>query len=261
MIEQLKANPEIEQFLQIDNYYNTFALIGLTNEASVYYVYRNDNGEINAVLSATFPHVQFFASCKLPSPINYEFIELFKLLKDQQYLTGVCSRFSWKQLQTSNKSEVLKLKQASYFAAMTTFDQLVNTNLNIEVLTAKDAYEYHCALFTSFEQLPYEIEHFNSDKYCTNTQYFIRINEQIVAGGMIAPNSGENSMIIGIFTIPEYRRLGLASAIVSHLCMIIRNRNSIPVLLYSSREAALVYHKLGFKQIGKYNDYLTFNLI
>ena len=72
----------------------------------------------------------------------------------------------------------------------------------------------------------------------------------------VAGTAAENSMsamVVSVATLPGYRKMGYASALVTRLCQdCLKEGMKFLCLFYSNPEAGHIYRKLGFKEIGQY---------
>ena len=59
-------------------------------------------------------------------------------------------------------------------------------------------------------------------------------------------------MVVSVATRKDYRRQGLMTQVLSKLCQDLLNEQKTLCLFYDNPEAGAVYHKLGFKTIGKW---------
>jgi len=79
------------------------------------------------------------------------------------------------------------------------------------------------------------------------------INNEIVSGASSSAESNELSMLIGVFTIEEYRRKGYAQKCVYSLCKRLIAEKKCVCLFYDNPNAAKMYKKIGFEDIGFYS--------
>ncbi len=83
--------------------------------------------------------------------------------------------------------------------------------------------------------------------------YYIENKEKEIIS--IAQTTAENSksaMIVGVATRKEYREQGHMSKCLSKLCNDLIDEGKSLCLFYDNPKAGRVYHKLGFKEIGKW---------
>ena len=83
--------------------------------------------------------------------------------------------------------------------------------------------------------------------------YFIENEkkEVICTAQTVAENS-KSAMVVSVATRKDYRRQGLMTQVLSKLCQDLLNEQKTLCLFYDNPEAGAVYHKLGFKRIGKW---------
>ncbi|MCR8966836.1 GNAT family N-acetyltransferase [Mycoplasma zalophidermidis] len=73
---------------------------------------------------------------------------------------------------------------------------------------------------------------------------------KVISCATIAINASNKSVIGGVYTLPEFRQLGLASIVVAALSNWILNRGNQPILFYHNPKAGKIYHSLGYEDIG-----------
>lgn len=79
---------------------------------------------------------------------------------------------------------------------------------------------------------------------------FIKQAGKMIAQANSTAETNDAAMIGGVATDPQYRRLGLATALVSSLCNELLTEGKQPCLFFSNDEAGRIYMKLGFKKIA-----------
>ncbi|WP_379151774.1 GNAT family N-acetyltransferase [Paenibacillus sp. sgz5001063] len=84
----------------------------------------------------------------------------------------------------------------------------------------------------------------------TGRTYYIEQNGQVIATASTSAESSMSAMIVAVATHPAYRGQGLASQVVARLCTDIKAEGITPCLFYDNPQAGLIYHKLGFQDIG-----------
>ena len=62
-------------------------------------------------------------------------------------------------------------------------------------------------------------------------------------------------MIVGVGTHPNYRNQGYATKCIVKICKELLDEQKIPCLFYDNEEAAKIYKKLGFQELGKWIIY------
>lgn len=263
MIRREKANEDIYNYLQKDKFNNTFAINSLLVATNEYEVYRDENNEVKAVLSLMFPYFQFFTTSILPLNVREHYIRTFRKLKKFKFVDGTCTRFSWEQLQAPLTAEVLNFNSGNYLAMMPDTNNLVASDFEISVLTPADALEYKLIIAEVFSSKSVDPATFDPEAFCTGGEYFIKLDGKIVCGGIIAQNNikSECKPVVSVFTHPDYRQRGLATAVVSHICQQIFDKGAIPILFYSNPKAASVYKKIGFVDVNERNDYCIIKFV
>lgn len=106
-----------------------------------------------------------------------------------------------------------------------------------------------------------QIEEFHSvplertiKKIETNTGriYYIEENDSMVSVSQTTAENRYSAMIVGVATLPGYRKKGYMSMCLSKLCIDCLEDEKTLCLFYDNPKAGSVYHKLGFKTIGKW---------
>ncbi len=121
------------------------------------------------------------------------------------------------------------------------------SNIEIRKLDLNDKLDYE--MFVKFLKTYFNIgeEHV---KYFKNDKIYVAVyNESIISIARISLILPEVCLIVGVFTVPEYRRRGLAGAVLSVLCENALNLDIIPFLLveYNNDPAINLYKKIGFR--------------
>ncbi|MNC24284.1 putative acetyltransferase [compost metagenome] len=84
----------------------------------------------------------------------------------------------------------------------------------------------------------------------TGRTYYMERDGQVIATASSSAESSMSAMIIAVATHPAYRGQGLASQLVARLSADLINEGRTPCLFYDNPQAALIYHKLGYQDIG-----------
>ncbi len=82
--------------------------------------------------------------------------------------------------------------------------------------------------------------------------YGCKVDGKLVSGARSSAESQKAAMIIGVYTLEEYRRNGYGFATVARLCQDFIDQNKSVCLFFSNPDAAKMYHKLGFVDYGDY---------
>ena len=88
-----------------------------------------------------------------------------------------------------------------------------------------------------------------------NFHFIIKENNRVVANANTSAMSSVSAMIGGVFTLPECRNKGYATAVVGRLCSFLLEHKITPILFFENPKAASIYHRLGFKDFGKWFMY------
>jgi len=113
---------------------------------------------------------------------------------------------------------------------------------------------YSVPEFARFYHSPKEIERGVRRRIEMGTcRYFVLKREgRIVSQAYTTIESSQYATIGGVVTLPEYRKQGLASLVVSCICRNLIKDKKIPNLFYNNEEAGRVYERLGFVHAGEY---------
>lgn len=77
---------------------------------------------------------------------------------------------------------------------------------------------------------------------------------RIVATAQTAAENSRSAMIVGVATLPEFRKSGYASTVVKQLCMdCLDDGKEFICLFYDNPEAGKIYNRIGFKELGIYS--------
>jgi predicted GNAT family acetyltransferase len=77
----------------------------------------------------------------------------------------------------------------------------------------------------------------------------VKADGSIISHGNTTAETSVSAMIGGVFTLPEYRRKGYASTIVSALCHVLIKKGKSACLFYDNPESERLFQKLGFETI------------
>ncbi|OAB48906.1 GNAT family N-acetyltransferase [Mycoplasmopsis gallinarum] len=84
-----------------------------------------------------------------------------------------------------------------------------------------------------------------------SNNYFIEINNQVVAHASVAAKTDQAEMIGGVYCLKEFRNNGYATQVTVALLNEIIDRNKTPILFFHNPKAGLIYNKIGFENFGK----------
>ncbi len=80
---------------------------------------------------------------------------------------------------------------------------------------------------------------------------FIKDKGKIISTALATAICGDNGIISGVFTLPEYRNKGYASKCVNALLCELKSKNISNTLLWCEKERVRFYNNLGFTVIGE----------
>lgn len=86
----------------------------------------------------------------------------------------------------------------------------------------------------------------------TGRTVFVRQGSEAVSCASSAAENSRSAMIIGVCTSKAYRHQGLATACMTHLCRELLDQGKVLCLFYENPEAARIYKRLGFSDIGRW---------
>lgn len=151
-------------------------------------------------------------------------------------------------------------KRDMYFCQLLNTSKLIEDTSEVEIAESIDAMEialayeqieefsgvYSSGLDSRYKQIASRI------KTKEGVHMFIKKDGKIVSHGNTSAETSVSAIVGGILTIPEYRKRGLASEMVSALCRNLYLRGKAACLLFDNPEAGEIYHKLGFQNIDKW---------
>ncbi|WP_027120922.1 GNAT family N-acetyltransferase [Mycoplasmopsis lipofaciens] len=76
-------------------------------------------------------------------------------------------------------------------------------------------------------------------------------DNEVIAHAKLHASTKDAGMIGGVFCINKYRRKGYATQVTGALCNYIIDMNIKPILFFDNPNAAKMYYKIGFEDIGK----------
>jgi predicted GNAT family acetyltransferase len=93
------------------------------------------------------------------------------------------------------------------------------------------------------------------EKGISRTFYVEDEKGQMISAASTAAENSMSAMIVGVCTLPEHRRKGLASLCMTVLCQELVNEKRTPCLFYDNPSAGKIYKRLGFHDFGLWNMY------
>ncbi|NLC96386.1 MAG: GNAT family N-acetyltransferase [Erysipelotrichaceae bacterium] len=241
-----KDRDRILHFLQFNKTMNLFAIEDIINckiDSKNLQVYLDREEKFNIVYTLYYDHLVI--SGKKDSKIDLDFIKKLDTkgligdyagddelicgnIIDGYYLQKAYLLSLDKLLEEVDTSEVVKGEDRD-------IDQLVESE--IKVFKNKinvDAYK---------------------DEIRNNSKRFhiIKKDGKIISAASTSAESTYSAMIVGVFTLEEYRNNGYAKKVVISLCKELINENKTCCLFFDNPIAGNMYRKIGFKDAGIYS--------
>lgn len=187
---------------------------------------------------------------------NYDFSELLKIYYNDKSKTKMISGKEVIINNVTNEINYIK-KMDDFFCELKDSDKLT-TNFKYQVQSARieDAEEIYHLLsnIEEFDSLPRSVERIKKKiSEGISKLYYIRLNGEIVTVVQTTADNKYSTMVVGVATKKEYRGQGLMSECLSKLCMDVLNDGKTLCLFYDNPKAGRIYHRLGFKTIGKWS--------
>ena len=82
--------------------------------------------------------------------------------------------------------------------------------------------------------------------------YVVRENGKIISMAQSTAECRFAGMIVGVATLPGFRRRGFASACMARLCRAMAAEGKGACLFYDNPEAGSIYRRIGFEDIGRW---------
>jgi uncharacterized protein len=171
------------------------------------------------------------------------------------YLSGkseIVSRFEpFNELQLGKKQE-------TFFAECCSPAHLLETNLDIKKADLEDI-DQILSLRRSIEEFQIRDDAremlLTSMKSKTARSYYTEENGLMTACVSTTAENSISAMVVGVCTRKEYRKKGLATAIMQKLFKDVLEEGKVLCLFYDNPDAGRIYKRLGFKDIGKWTMY------
>jgi len=161
----------------------------------------------------------------------------------------------------SKLSPHLKLKSKDprvlYYAKCETSESLnvIPSNIVLEKAQPNDAK----AIIAQMKAIPefaegnYSVEHKrNSLEKGVARAYYIKEDGVIISSASSTAENSQSAMIVGVGTLPEHQKKGLASYCMSKLCGELLAEGKMLCLFYDNPAAGSIYKRIGFVDIGKW---------
>ncbi|MEH7177738.1 GNAT family N-acetyltransferase [Neobacillus vireti] len=212
----------------------------------------NKQGEIKAVLLRFYQ--SFIPYAKDEFDVD-SFVSIITSFPQPRLLSGkteIVEKFEpYKELQLGKKQE-------TFFAECKNIEYLEKTNIEIKKADIVDV-DQILSLRKSIDEFQIRDDAqeilLTSMQSNTSRSYFTEENGTMTACVSTTAENSFSAMIVGVCTRKEYRRKGLATAIMHKLFRDVLNEGKLLCLFYDNPEAGRIYKRLGFKDIGKWTMY------
>jgi uncharacterized protein len=149
-------------------------------------------------------------------------------------------------------------KQVTYFAECTTNSYLEETEHDIFTAGPEDVdriIELRASIDEFFPNPNARGIFLQSLEAGTGRTYYIEMDGKMAASAATAAENSKSAMIVGVCTHKEYRRKGLATAVMQKLFKDVMDEGKLLCLFYDNPEAGRIYKRLGFTDIGMWTMY------
>lgn len=261
MVRQLfdKDNTEVMEFLQIEPEFNIF-IIGDIEQFGYVCDFQTiwgefEGDELKAVLLQYRNNIVYYSEEKRSIDPFKKVLETYKF----DILNG--------------KKEVIEVFEEylsgwdikdMYFASLKDFKK---EDIDTSEVSILDTYELHVeeynmlATIEEFGVGRESVEEYAKHQYeisqkGARTSYYMRKDDKIVSVASVVAENSINGMIIGVATLKEYRKQGLASVVMNELCDdYLNGKGKSLCLFFDNLKAGKIYHRLGFVDVGTYRMY------
>ncbi|GAM13964.1 GNAT family N-acetyltransferase [Mesobacillus selenatarsenatis] len=260
MIKKLKAsdNEMVMDFLKDEAALNLFIIgdieaFGYDSDFQELWGFFGEDHDLSAILLRF--HNSFIPYAKTGTVPVKEFSEIIKSFPDKIFLSGKSDLVE--KFETIPGIELGK-KQVTYFAECNTDEFIGQTKCEIKKANTED--------LDRIIELRAGIEEFHPNPNArkilmqsmetgTGRTYYLEQDGQMVASASTAAENSMSAMIVGVCTHIDYRRKGLATAVMQKLFKDVMNEGKLLCLFYDNPEAGRIYKRLGFVDIGKWTMY------
>ncbi|WP_044640327.1 GNAT family N-acetyltransferase [Risungbinella massiliensis] len=153
-----------------------------------------------------------------------------------------------------------EMKRDCYFAEMTQLHEKTNFDFDDDRFSLRKIKSTEVpklvALLDKIKEFP---PRSNDLKFIQNTIetgasrcYVIEANQKFISSAQTTAENPHSAMVVAVATDPAYRGKGLASQVVSKLCGELLAEGKQPCLFFDNPAAGSIYHRLGFRDIGKW---------
>ncbi|MBT2638217.1 MULTISPECIES: GNAT family N-acetyltransferase [unclassified Bacillus (in: firmicutes)] len=255
MIRKLKAsdNDRVMEFLKEEAALNLFIIgdieaFGYDSDFQELWGFFGEDHDLSAVLLRF--HNSFIPYAKTGTIPVKEFSKIIKAYPDKIFLSGISDLVE--KFENIHGIDLGK-KQVTYFAECNTDKFLEQTEFEIKQANTEDV--------DRIIELRAGIEEFHPNPNAreilrqsmetgTGRTYYLEQDGQMVASASTAAENSMSAMIVGVCTHNDYRRKGLATAVMQKLFKDVMDEGKSLCLFYDNPEAGRIYKRLGFVDIG-----------
>jgi uncharacterized protein len=142
-----------------------------------------------------------------------------------------------------------------FYAKCESVDQLVLKNIEeVKKADLDDLNKIHFLhnMIDEFEATEtVEEKQRNQEKGVSRT-YYIEMDGQPVSAASTAAENSQSAMVVGVCTLPDYKRKGYATTCSSKLCYDVLSEGKVLCLFYDNPDAGTIYKRIGFQDIEKW---------
>jgi predicted GNAT family acetyltransferase len=249
-------NEEVMEFITVEPEFNLFIIGDIEN-----YGYEEDfqtlwggydDGELVGIL------LRYYESFIVYS-YNEKILEKFAQIVSDKGVMVSGKKEILDNLKKYLPGDKIKKERNEYFTSMRSLNTDLNLNNNYKINRASvtdvdrliqlmDQIEEFNGLSSNREAKVNEFENNNGRAY-----YVVDDDNNMIASAGATAENSQSAMVIGVATLPNHRKKGLASICVYELCKDLLDEGKIPCLFYDNPAAGSIYRRLGFEEIGKWD--------
>ncbi len=238
LLDYVKKEPSINLFIIGD-----LEQFGLDVNFMDVYLQYNEHNDITACVLRYYSHVIIYSD---RNQFNIE--EIMRLIQSFDY-----KMISGKKSVIDKIVPFLKLdymKEECYFCKLNNNKQLIEPTRDIHQATVEDLDKIIPLIkMVGFYRDTFKETTTRKLENRAGRLYFMEQNGLVISSAATSIETSVSAMIGGVSTHVNYRKKGLASEIVSKLCLDLLNENKTPCLFFHNPDAGKIYHRLGFIDI------------
>jgi len=250
MIKEIKNSDtrKLLPFLYREKEINLFAIGDIENSVfdnkNVKLFVVEEDEDVKGVLLKYFDSFVAY----LPGTMNYRSVTKLMLENHTKTVSGKAEHVDLLKPFLAKESVNEKIM---FFSKLFELKQFKNDDDEVRLASESDAPEI-LELLSKISEFDLQ----NAEAFITSMRngssrkYFIRRNGKIVSTASTAAECKDMAMIIGVATDPEYRKQGLATKIMSKMCLDLLKENKTVCLFYDNPAAGKIYERIGFRQIA-----------